>query len=99
MPEDLLSLLKRDLTAARASTEKTSFRCSETLAGLAGTPKAAILNALGEPDFVADSAKRRWSYFFVAPSNRPGRGGGFPTVTFTFNEGDVAISVSCVYAR
>jgi hypothetical protein len=72
-----------------------------------GLQRRDVLSTLGEPDncsppFVQSCERlREFAYSFVNTRELPWglRGGGFPELTFEFDERDIVVAVSCHYAR
>jgi hypothetical protein len=95
----LLEHLARELKSTRSLPVGTPTHsvCPKNIGALVGLPQEQVHVALHAPDFI--DSDQSWSYFFTSPVPPGHRGGGFPQITFTFDEKGLVSHVTCYYAR
>jgi hypothetical protein len=101
---DVLKKLGTQLNQVRAlpTGTPTNLRCPEKLDIFTGIKKDKIYSELGEPDssYAPESdADEKWCYFFTSPIPSGRRGGGFPELTFYFNDKNLVERATCYYSK
>jgi hypothetical protein len=95
----LLESLAQQLQQLRALERGAPSRasCPEDTGALVGLSQESLRRALGEPD--SAQAPSKWMYVLSSPRPQGQRGGGSPTLSFTFSAQGLVAEVTCYYAR
>jgi len=95
----LLDRLAQELKRLRSLpvNTPTNSLCPEDRNTLVDLRQEQVLAALEEPDYI--DKDKSWTYFFTSPLSVHQRGGGFPQLTFVFNQKNLVTNVTCYYSR
>jgi hypothetical protein len=77
---------------AQPASVRTTFVCPRDTHALIGASKQRLLNALGPPDVSGSGSD--WSYSFTGAWGGE-RAGGYPELSFTFDDRQEVILVRC----